>query len=73
LHELIGAWEWAIRIWVYADACPNVIKDILFRVAERKRIALTLVANQFLRTPASRFITLVQVSGSIHVADSYIV
>jgi uncharacterized protein YaiI (UPF0178 family) len=73
LHELIGVWEWAMRIWVDADACPNVIKDILFRAAERKQIALTLVANQFLRTPASRFIVSVQVSGGFDVADNYIV
>ena len=62
-----------MKIWVDADACPNVIKDILFRAAERKQIALTLVANQFLRTPASKFITSVQVSGGFDVADSYIV
>ena len=62
-----------MRIWVDADACPNVIKDILFRAAERKQIALTLVANQFLRTPVSKFITAVQVAGGFDVADNYIV
>ena len=62
-----------MRIWVDADACPNVIKEILFRAAERKQIALTLVANQILRTPSSRFITSVQVSGGFDVADNYIV
>jgi uncharacterized protein len=40
-----------MRIWVDADACPNVIKDILFRAAERARVTLTLVANQPIRTP----------------------
>ena len=62
-----------MRIWVDADACPNVIKDILFRAAERRHIALTLVANKFLTTPASKFITSVQVSGGFDVADNYIV
>src|SRR3546814_20323727 len=46
----------APRIWVDADACPGVIKDILFRAAERTRVRVTLVANQWLRTPPSRFI-----------------
>lgn len=41
-----------MAIWVDADACPNVIKDILFRAAERTQISLTLVANQPLRVPA---------------------
>ena len=45
-----------VQIWVDADACPNVIKEILFRAAERARIPVTLVANQWLRTPASRFV-----------------
>jgi uncharacterized protein YaiI (UPF0178 family) len=45
-----------MMIWVDADACPNVIKDILFRAAERKQLPLTLVANQFLKIPPSRVI-----------------
>jgi len=40
-----------MRIWVDADACPAVIKEILYRAAERLRVSLTLVANQALRTP----------------------
>lgn len=44
-----------MQIWVDADACPNVIKDILFRVADRLEIQVTLVANKLLRTPPSRF------------------
>lgn len=62
-----------MHIWVDADACPNVIKDILFRAAERARIQVTLVANSWVRTPPSRFITSVQVSGGLDVADSEIV
>lgn len=61
------------QIWVDADACPNVIKDILFRAAERAGIAVTLVANQWIRTPPSRFIRSVQVGSGIDVADSEIV
>src|SRR3546814_6659711 len=61
------------RIWVDADACPGVIKDILFRAAERTRVRVTLVANQWLRTPPSRFIDAIQVPGGFDVADSAIV
>ena len=45
-----------MQIWVDADACPGVIKEIIFRAAERRQIQTTLVANQMLRTPPSRFI-----------------
>lgn len=62
-----------MHIWVDADACPNVIKDILFRAAERRQIAMTLVANKLLRTPPSRFIQALQVPGGFDVADEEIV
>lgn len=61
------------QIWVDADACPGVIKEILFRAAERAQIELTLVANQWLRTPPSRFIRAIQVPSGLDVADSEIV
>ena len=61
-----------MRIWVDADACPNVIKDILFRAAQRARIRITLVANRLLRTPPSRYISKVQVSAGFDEADKYI-
>lgn len=61
------------RIWVDADACPAVIRDILFRAAERARIPLTLVANQWLRTPSSPWIRAMQVPGGFDVADTAIV
>ncbi|WP_422509885.1 YaiI/YqxD family protein [Stenotrophomonas sp. GZD-301] len=61
------------RIWVDADACPGVIKEILFRAAERVSIPLTLVANHWLRTPPSRYITALQVPPGLDVADSVIV
>jgi uncharacterized protein YaiI (UPF0178 family) len=62
-----------MHIWVDADACPAVVKDILYRVAERRAIALTLVANQLLRVPPSRFIKAVQVPQGADVADAEIV
>ena len=62
-----------MTIWVDADACPNVIKEILFRAAERARIEVVLVANQWLRTPPSRFVRALQVPGGLDVADSEIV
>jgi uncharacterized protein len=63
-----------MHIWVDADACPAVIKDILYRAAERSRIPMTLVANKLLRTPkGSPFIRALQVARGIDVADSQIV
>lgn len=58
-----------MRIWVDADACPNVIKEILFRAAERARIHVTLVANQPLRTPPSQYIKALQVPAGFDAAD----
>jgi uncharacterized protein YaiI (UPF0178 family) len=60
------------RIWVDADACPVAIKEILFRAAEREQVQVTLVANQFLRTPPSRFVRAIQVPGGFDVADAEI-
>lgn len=62
-----------MKIWVDADACPVVIKEILFRAAERTKIITTLVANQFLRTPASPYIKTITVPSGFDVADSRIV
>ena len=61
------------QIWVDADACPNVIKEILFRAAERVAMPLTLVANKSLQLPRSRFVRAVQVTAGFDVADNYIV
>ncbi|MES9828979.1 MAG: YaiI/YqxD family protein [Candidatus Thiodiazotropha sp.] len=61
------------QIWVDADACPKVIKEILYRAAERVRIALILVANQRLQVPGSRYIRTVQVGAGFDIADNYIV
>jgi uncharacterized protein YaiI (UPF0178 family) len=61
-----------MRIWVDADACPNPIKEILFRAAERLKIQLTLVANKPLRTPPSAYINTIQVAAGFDVADDKI-
>jgi uncharacterized protein YaiI (UPF0178 family) len=62
-----------MKIWVDADACPVVIKDILFRAADRTGTSLTLVANQPLQVPSSRFIKTIQVPSGFDVADNEIV
>ena len=60
-------------IWVDADACPVVIKEILYRAAERTGIVVTLVANQYLRIPKSRFIKFLPVDSGFDVADNEII
>ena len=62
-----------MKIWVDADACPAVIKDILFRAAERAKVHLTLLANHPLRVPRSPYIRFIQVSSGFDVADDEIV
>ena len=62
-----------MSIWVDADATPVVIKEIIFRAAERTRTPTTLVANNFLRVPPSKFITFLQVEQGFDVADNEIV
>jgi uncharacterized protein len=62
-----------MQIWIDADACPLVIKEILFRAAERLQLTLTLVANKTLRIPASAYIRTLQVPAGFDVADAKIV
>ena len=62
-----------MKIWVDADACPVIIKEILFRAAIRTGISTTLVANAFLRVPPSPNIFSIQVEKGFDVADNYIV
>jgi uncharacterized protein len=62
-----------MHILVDADACPGVIKEILYRVAERTKLPVTLVANQWLKTPAYPSIRVVQVAKGFDVADNHIV
>ena len=61
-----------MQIWVDADACPKVIKEILFRAAERRQIQLTLVANKMLYCPPSKVIRAMQVPAGFDVADNKI-
>lgn len=62
-----------MQIWVDADACPGVIKEILFRAADRTGVRLTLVANKAMRVPASPNIRFLQVPAGFDVADKRIV
>jgi uncharacterized protein len=62
-----------VKIWVDADACPVVIKDILFRAAKRTKTMMTLVANQPIQVPNSPFIRTIQVASGFDVADNEIV
>ncbi|PMS14980.1 YaiI/YqxD family protein [Trinickia dabaoshanensis] len=62
-----------MQVLVDADACPVVVKDILFRAARRTEVCVTLVANQYLRTPPSPFIKALQVPSGFDVADDRIV
>ena len=62
-----------MKIWVDADACPVVIKEILFKAAQRTGIELTLIANQQIRIPSAPNIKMFQVSSGFDVADNEIV
>tara|TARA_Y100000588_G_C14236742_1_gene917673 strand:- start:1267 stop:1719 length:453 start_codon:yes stop_codon:yes gene_type:complete len=62
-----------MHIWVDADACPAVIKEILFRAAERTKTHTTLVANHSMRVPVTQYVNLLQVSKGFDIADNEIV
>jgi uncharacterized protein YaiI (UPF0178 family) len=62
-----------MQVYVDADACPAVVKEMLFRAARRIEVCVTLVANQYLRTPPSPFIKSIQVPSGFDVADARIV
>jgi uncharacterized protein YaiI (UPF0178 family) len=61
-----------MKIWVDADACPKVIKEILFRVADRTKTSVILVANNYFRLPESAFISFIQVEAGPDIADDEI-
>ncbi len=61
-----------MKIWIDGDACPVVIKDILFRAADRTKTQVVLVANQTIRVPKSQYVTFLQVSSGFDVADNEI-
>lgn len=60
-------------IWVDADACPNVIKDILIKAAQKRKVTISFVANHYLRLPPSPFIRNIQVEAGFDIADDHIV
>jgi uncharacterized protein len=62
-----------MRVWVDADACPKVIKEILYRAANRAKINVILVSNQTLQVPLSPFIKRMQVPAGFDMADNLIV
>jgi uncharacterized protein YaiI (UPF0178 family) len=62
-----------MQIWVDADACPVVIRDILFRAAERTGVTMTLVANKALRLPPGQNLHFIQVPAGFDAADKRIV
>ncbi len=62
-----------MKIWVDADACPVVIKEILFKAAERTKIQTTLITNHPIRIPPSRVIHFMQVTSGFDIADDEIV
>lgn len=62
----------AFTLWVDADACPNPVKTVLFRAAQKRQFETVLVANQFIAIPPSKYIRAVRVSGGFDAADDYI-
>jgi len=62
-----------MQIWVDADACPRPVKEVLFRVADKRKVCVTLVANQYLQTPRSAYVSALQVPAGFDVADNEIV
>ena len=65
--------ELSLQIWVDADACPAIVKELLFRAAIRTKTMLTLVANQGLAAPRSEFISALLVPFGMNVADRKII
>ncbi len=62
-----------MKIWIDGDACPVVIKEILFRAADKREVETILVANQYVRTPPSKFIRSMQVASGFDAAENEIV
>lgn len=62
-----------MEIWVDADACPAVIKQILFKAAERTKTRVTFIANQYVKTPPSKLVRSIRVASGFDVADNEIV
>lgn len=65
--------ENGVKVWIDADACPKLVKDIVFRAAMKRQVHLILVANQVIQHPKSAFIHMIKVGAGFDVADNYIV
>jgi len=63
----------SFKLWIDGDACPVVIKEILFRAADKREVETILVANQYVRTPPSKYIRSMQVATGFDAADDEIV
>jgi uncharacterized protein YaiI (UPF0178 family) len=62
-----------LKIWIDADACPRDVKEVVYKASLRTKVPVTLVANSFMKTPASQLVSFVQVDKGADVADFYIV
>ncbi len=62
-----------IKVWIDADACPRAVKEIIFRVSDRLRLSVLLVANSYMAVPSGPLISFVRVGAGADVADAYIV
>ena len=62
-----------MKIWVDADACPNIIKNVIYKVSQRRGVKVILVANQFMRIPESKLFSFIQVGNGFNEADEKIV
>ena len=63
----------SFKIWVDADACPNLIKNVIFRVADNRQVDVVLVSNHYVKTPNSRFVSAKQVGKGFDEADNEII
>ena len=61
-----------MTVWVDADACPRVVKELLFRSVQQRQIRMILVANHYIQYPQSELIDLVVVGKNFDAADHYI-
>ena len=63
----------SFKIWVDADACPNLIKNVIFRLADNRQVGVVLVSNRYVKTPNSRFVSAKQVGKGFDEADNDII
>jgi uncharacterized protein YaiI (UPF0178 family) len=61
-----------MKLWIDADACPNIVKEVVYKAAGRRNFKVCLVANSYLQVPSSPLISFVQVDQGADVADFYI-